>query len=72
MFAVSGFFLIRAGLQSEASEAGGIEEALTWLSEPWNLIVAAGLFGFGLYSLVEARFRVLHGVPTGPLDRMRI
>ena len=72
VFAISGYFLVRAGLKNEASEAGGIEEALTWLSEPWNMIVAAGLFGFGLYSLVEARFRVLHGVPTGPLDRMRI
>ena len=72
VFAISGYFLVRAGLRNEASEAGGIEEALAWLSEPWNLIVAAGLFGFGLYSLIEARFRVLHGVPTGPVDRMRL
>lgn len=72
VFIISGYFLVRAGLQSEAAEAGGMEEALTWLSEPWNLIVAAGLFGFGLYSLVEARFRVLHGVPTGSMGRLRL
>ena len=72
VFAISGYFLVRAGRQGEASEAGGIEEALMWLSEPWNMIVAAGLFGFGLYSLIEARFRVLRGVPTGPIDRMRL
>lgn len=72
VFAISGYFLVRAGLQSQASEAGGIEEALAWLSEPWNLVVAAGLFGFGLYSLVEARFRVLHGVPTGAIGGMRL
>jgi hypothetical protein len=71
VFMISGFFLLRAGLQSEASEAGGMQEALAWLSEPWNLIVAAGLFGFGLYSLIEARFRVLHGVPAGSIDRLR-
>lgn len=72
VFAISGYFLIRAGLQNEAAEAGGIDEALAWLSEPWNMIVAAGLFGFGLYSLIEARFRILHGVPTGPIGRMRL
>ena len=71
VFMISGFFLLRAGLQEEAAEAGGFEQALSWLSEPWNMIVALGLFGFGLYSLVEARFRVLHGVPTGTLDRLR-
>lgn len=72
VFAISGYFLVRAGLQNEASEAGGIEEALAWLSEPWNLIVAAGLFGFGLYSLIEARFRVLHGVTAGQMGSFRI
>ena len=72
VFMISGYFLVRAGLRSEASQAGGIEDALAWLSEPWNLIVAAGLLGFGLYSLVEARFRVLHGVSAGPIGRMRL
>ena len=72
VFAISGYFLVRAGLRNEASEAGGIEAALAWLNEPWNMIVAAGLFGFGLYSLIEARFRVLHGLPTGAIDRMRL
>jgi hypothetical protein len=72
VFMISGYFLLRAGLREEAAEAGGFEQALTWLSEPWNMIVAAGLFGFGLYSLIEARFRVLHGVPTGGIDRLRL
>ena len=73
VFMITGYFLLRAGLQSEAAEAGGMEDALSWLSEPWNLIVAAGLFAFGLYSLIEARFRVLHGVQAeiGQLNRLR-
>ena len=72
VFAISGYFLLRAGLQGEASEAGGMGQALSWLSDPWNVIVAAGLFGFGLYSLIEARFRVLHGVPAGSINRLRL
>lgn len=64
IFMISGYFLANAGLQEEGAEAAGFDKALGWLGEPWNLIVAAGLFGFGLYSLIEARFRVLHGMPT--------
>ena len=63
VFLISGFFVLNAGLSSKASEAGGIQEALSWLDHPWDTIVAIGLLGFGLYSLVEARFRILHGVP---------
>jgi hypothetical protein len=38
--------------------------ALSWLTNPFDLIVGAGLFGFGLFSLVEARYRRLHDVPV--------
>ena len=63
IFIVSGFFLASAGLNSQASEAGGMEEALRWLGSPVNLAVAAGLLLFGLFSLVEAGFRMIHDVP---------
>lgn len=63
IFIVSGFFILRAGLDSRASEAGGMEEALRWLDSPIDLLVAAGLLLFGLFSLVEARFRIIHDVP---------
>ena len=65
IFIVSGFFIVGAGLESRASEAGGMEEALRWLDSPIDLAVAAGLLLFGLFSLVEARFRVIHDVPLG-------
>ena len=67
IFIVTAFFLISAGLNSDPSEAGGMQDALRWLSSPVNLIVAAGLALFGLFSLVEARFRQIHGPPV---DRM--
>ena len=64
VFLISGYFLLRAGLQSEASAAGGMEQALSWLTSPWDVIVAIGLAAFGIYSLIEARYRVLHDVPV--------
>lgn len=64
VFMISGYFLIRAGFQDQASEAGGTGQALSWLTSPWDTLVAIGLLAFGLFSLVEARFRQLHDVPV--------
>ena len=64
VFLISGYFLLNAGLQEQASEAGGMAEAISWLTSPWDIIIALGLLGFGLFSLIEARFRVLHDVPV--------
>lgn len=64
VFAITGLFLAKAGLQEEASEAGGIAEALGWLTSPWDMIVAAGLALFGVFSLIEARYRVIQDVPV--------
>lgn len=69
IFLISAFFLVKAGLAQRASEAGGIEEALSWLSQPWDMVTATGLFCFGLYSMVEARFRILHRVPVDRIAR---
>ena len=64
VFLISSFFLLKAGIQERASEAGGTAEALSWLSSPLDLLVALGLLAFGLFSLIEARFRILHDVPV--------
>jgi hypothetical protein len=69
VFLISGYFLVRAGLNEQAGEAGGMAQALSWLSSPWDVIVAIGLLGFGLFSLIEARFRVLHEVPVGNIGQ---
>jgi hypothetical protein len=65
VFLISSYFLLKAGIQEQASQAGGMAEAISWLTSPWDIIIALGLLGFGLFSLIEARFRVLHDVPVG-------
>jgi Domain of Unknown Function (DUF1206) len=72
VFLITGFFLASAGLNEQASEAGGMDAALKWLDSPWDVIIAIGLFGFGIYSLIEARYRILHDVPVGGIgERMK-
>lgn len=69
VFLISGAFLIKAGLVERAGEAGGTAEALSWLSSPLDILVALGLLAFGLFSLIEARFRVLQDVPVDGMVR---
>ncbi len=62
VFAVMGFFLLLAALHSNPEEARGLDGALRALQEqaygPWLLGgVALGLVGYGIYQLVEARYR---------------
>ncbi len=64
VFLISGYFLLNAALTEQASEAGGMAEALSWLTSPWDIVIAIGLLSFGLFSLIEARFRILHDVPV--------
>jgi hypothetical protein len=67
VFLITGGFLTAAGFKEQAGEAGGMEEALSWLSPPWDTVVAIGFILFGLYSLIEARYRVLNDVPVDGL-----
>lgn len=67
IFIISGAFLFQAGVEGDAGEAGGLESALAWLDSPWDMLAAFGLLAFGLYSLVEARYRILHHVPVEEL-----
>jgi hypothetical protein len=59
-----GGFLIMAAVQAQPDEARGLGGALATLAEqpqgPWLLgIVAAGLVAYGLFMLVQARYRHL-------------
>jgi hypothetical protein len=61
-FLLIGWFMAQAALQSQASEAGGMAQALATLArQPYGVwllgAVGAGLAFFGVYSLVEARYR---------------
>ncbi|KQT35268.1 hypothetical protein ASG29_03955 [Sphingomonas sp. Leaf412] len=64
VFLICGYLLVQAGIEERAGEAGGMAHVLSWLTNPFDLIVGAGLSAFGLFSLVEARYRQLHDVPV--------
>jgi len=64
VFLISGYLLACAGIEEQASEAGGMARVLSWLTSPFDIIIGVGLLAFGLFSLVEARYRQLHDVPV--------
>jgi len=69
VFLISALFLVRAGFEARASAAAGMAEVLAWLERPFDVVVALGLLAFGLFGLIEARFRRLHDVPVEGLMR---
>ncbi|HVG10124.1 MAG TPA: DUF1206 domain-containing protein [Thermoanaerobaculia bacterium] len=61
-FLVSGWFLIKSGLQYDPNEARGLGGALASLASqsygPWLLgLVALGFIAYGAYSFLQARYR---------------
>lgn len=67
VFAVIGGFLVRAALAYDSSQARGLGGALRSLHEqghgPWLLgLVAVGLMAFGIFELVQARYRRIYAV----------
>ena len=69
VFLLIGCFLLKAAVESDAGEAGGMADALDWLSPDLRTAVAAGLLLFGLFSLVEARYRRINDPKV--IDRLR-
>ena len=57
VFLTMAWLLVRAAQARSPAEAGGIDDALGSLPRGVQLAVAAGILLFGLFSLVEARFR---------------
>ncbi|HEX8382906.1 MAG TPA: DUF1206 domain-containing protein [Sphingomonas sp.] len=57
VFVLVALFTWRAGRESQSSQAGGTEQALDAMPEWLRLLVAAGFVMFGIFSLVEARYR---------------
>lgn len=60
VFGLIGFFLGRAAAQHDAGEVGGIQESLGMLARigRWPFaVVALGLIAYGVYELVNARYR---------------
>ncbi len=69
VFAMTALFMWEASRQERAAAAGGMEQALDRIPDDWQVLVAAGLFLFGVFSAVEAVYRRI----TDPqvLDRLR-
>jgi hypothetical protein len=64
IFLAVGLMIARAAADEQSTEAGGMEQALDLLSGPWLYAVAGGLMLFGLFSIIEARFRRIHEPPV--------
>jgi hypothetical protein len=63
IFLAVAYLIARAAANEQSTEAGGMEQALDLLSGPLLYAVAAGLMLFGLFSIMEARFRRIHDAP---------
>ncbi|MQX91919.1 DUF1206 domain-containing protein [Sinorhizobium meliloti] len=66
VFVIIGILFAYAGFRVDPEQAGSISDALEWLRQlPFGSIlyiaVAAGIAAFGIYNLVEARYRVVRG-----------
>lgn len=61
VFTIIGAFAVIAAMQSQPSEARGLDGALETLgTRPWLLaIIALGLAAYGVYNLIRARYRVI-------------
>ncbi len=75
VFAITGVLFAYAGLSVDPDQAGSISEALSWLRQlPFGsilyMVVAVGLAAFGIYNLVEARYRIVRGPVVGDVKRV--
>ena len=65
VFVIIGFFLLKAGQQSDASEVKGLDGVLqTAAQQPFGKfllgLVAFGLVAYAIYLFIEARYRRIH------------
>ena len=66
VFGIIGWFFVRAALNANPGETGGLDKALQTLAQqPYGLwllgTVAAGVMAYGLYGLSQARYRRIYG-----------
>jgi hypothetical protein len=64
IFLAVAWLIARAAIDEQSTEAGGMEQVLDLLSGPLLYAVAAGLMLFGMFSIVEARYRRIHEPPV--------
>ena len=71
IFLIVGVMIGRAAVDGRSDEAGGMEQALDFLSGPILYAVAVGLLLFGAFSVIEAAFRRIHAPPDDALAQVR-
>lgn len=59
IFLAAAWLVFNSARHHQAEEAGALGDALTSLPDTLRAAVAAGLCLFGLYSLIEARYRII-------------
>jgi hypothetical protein len=74
LLAVTGGFFLYAAITVNPDQAGGTSQALDWVrSLPYGGILyaaaAVGLIAFGLYSMIQARYRVLDAPTAEDIKR---
>lgn len=69
IFITVGYLLAKGAFYHSAAETGGLEQALDTLRGPLQVPVAAGLLLFGVYSMIEARYRSINKPPTDHIKR---
>lgn len=74
VFVVTGVLFAYAGFRVDPGQAGSMGDALEWLLQlPLGsflyIAVAFGLAAFGIYNLVEARYRVISGLSLADAKR---
>ena len=69
IFLAVGFLIGKAALDGKSDEAGGMEQALDLLSGPLLYAIAAGLMLFGIFSIIEARYRRIHEPPVDEIKQ---
>ena len=63
IFLAVAWLIARAAIDEQSTEAGGMEQVLDLLSGPLLYAVAGGLMLFGMFSIIEARYRRIHDAP---------
>lgn len=74
VFAITGLLFAYAGFRVDPAQAGSMADALQWVRQlPFGSIlytvVALGLAAFGVYNLIEARYRIVRGPKVSHLKQ---
>lgn len=70
IFLMVGAMIGKAAIGGRSDEAGGMEQALDFLSGPILYAVALGLLLFGIFSVIEAFFRRIHEPPIDEIKQL--